>query len=178
MESASGSSFETGQFQAPRKSKRLTFSPTSNQHPDPVGIPHPAHSQSSEFFREHQDKPLSRRPRKRFGQACCPVWLFCRVRKVQKRAVDDFAGSYKIQRTAARIYLAMRWYASSKRIVTAAWTLRCRRGSAEALVAVGLASGFRTRRRAQLTRNRLTIACNPSASSARLRLAAVISPVA
>ena len=83
----------------------------------PVGIPHPAHSQSSEFFREHQDKPLSRRPRKRFGQACCPVWLFCRVRKVQKRAVDDFAGSYKIQCTAARIYLAMRWYASSKRIV-------------------------------------------------------------
>jgi len=38
--------------------------------------------------------PLSHRPRKRFGQKCCPEWLlcgFCGVRAVRMRAVDEFA---------------------------------------------------------------------------------------
>jgi len=37
---------------------------------------------------------LSHRPRKRFGQNCCPEWyfcVFCGVRELGMRAVDDFA---------------------------------------------------------------------------------------
>lgn len=65
--------------------------------PLPVGMLTPAPSRSSEFFRQHQDSPLSHRPRKRFGQKCCPERFFCGLREVRElgtRAVDDFRCSW------------------------------------------------------------------------------------